>query len=70
MFIQGLSTSAVGRMIQLLLGERPSPSTVSRTFHSLEEEYAAWRQRALEQRYRYIFMDGSYFTVGYESQYE
>lgn len=70
MFIQGLSTSAVGRMIQLLLGERPSPSTVSRTFHSLEEEYAAWRQRALERRYRYIFVDGTYFTVGYESQYE
>jgi len=70
MFIQGLSTTAVGRIMQPLLGEKPSPSTVSRVFHSLEEEYQAWRQRALEKRYQYIFVDGTYFTVGYDRQYE
>nr|MBC7246023.1 transposase [Chloroflexota bacterium] len=70
MFIKGLSTTAVGQSTQHLLGAEPSPSTVSRIFHSLEEECNAWRQRPLEKRYRYIFLDGVYFTVGYDNQYE
>src|SRR5512136_794357 len=47
MFIKGLSTTAVGQVLGPLLDDAPSPSTVSRIFHSLDEECAAWRQRPL-----------------------
>jgi transposase-like protein len=44
MFVSGVSTSRVGEVIETLTGTKPSPSTVSRVFHSLEEEFAAWRR--------------------------
>lgn len=37
MFVQGVSTAQVGNVIEALTGAHPSPSTVSRAFHSLEE---------------------------------
>ncbi len=70
MFIKGLSTTAVGQVVGPLLNDAPSPSTVSRIFHSLDEECAAWRQRPLDAHYRYIYLDGTYFTIGYEDEYE
>lgn len=50
-------------------GDRPSASTVSRIFHSLQEECDGWRSRPLEPRYRYIHLNGVYFTVGYDGDY-
>ncbi|MGQ9483379.1 transposase [Chloroflexus sp.] len=38
MFIQGLSTKKVGDLVEPLSGNHPSPSTVSRIVHTLEEE--------------------------------
>jgi transposase-like protein len=70
MFIKGLSTTAVGQVVGPLLDDAPSPSTVSRIFHSLDEECTAWRQRPLDTHYRYIYLDGTYFTIGYEDDYE
>lgn len=70
MFIKGLSTTAVGQVVGPLLNDAPSPSTVSRIFHSLDEECAAWRQRLLDAHYRYVYLDGTYFTIGYEDEYE
>jgi transposase-like protein len=70
MFIKGLSTSGVGQAVGPLLNDTPSPSTVSRIFHSLEEECAAWRQRPLAAHYRYLYLDGTYFTIGYDDTYE
>ena len=35
---------------------------VSRVFHKLEAEYAAWKQRELPSRYVYGFADGTYFS--------
>src|SRR5260370_30930775 len=65
MFVKGLSTRQVGQVMETLTGTKPSPSTVSRVFHTLEAEYAQWKTRQLEERYAYAFADGTYFTVIY-----
>lgn len=68
MFVGGVSTGRVGEVIETLTGTKPSASTVSRVFHNLEEEFAAWQQRPLAATYRYAFADGSYFTVIYDHE--
>lgn len=65
MFVSGLSTTQVGRVVQDLTGVQPSPSTVSRVFHSLEAEFEAWKTRPLADHYLYCFADGTYFSVIY-----
>jgi len=70
MFVGGLSTSRVGEVVNTLSGEPPSPSTVSRVFHGLEEEFEGWKKRPLQAHYLYVFADGTYFTVIYDSQGE
>jgi transposase-like protein len=68
MFVGGVSTTRVGEVIETLTGSKPSPSTVWRVFHSLEEEFAAWQQRPLAAVYRYAFADGTHFTVIYDHE--
>lgn len=68
MFVGGVSTTQVGQVIETLTGNKPSASTVSRVFHTLEEEFAAWQQRPLAAEYAYLFADGTYFTVIYNGQ--
>jgi transposase-like protein len=68
MFIGGVSMAKVGAVVETLTGSHPSPSTVSRVFHSLEEEYAGWKQRPLAERYAYAFADGTYFSVMYNDE--
>jgi transposase-like protein len=68
MFIKGVSTRQVGEVWEALTGSAPSASTVSRVFHTLEDEYRAWKGRTLCERYEYIFADGTYFTVIYEEE--
>jgi len=66
MFVQGVSTEKVGTIVESLSGSHPSPSTVSRVFHTLEEEFAAWKQRPLQAHYLYVIADGTYFSVIYD----
>ena len=68
MFVDGVSMAKVGQVVETLTGSQPSASTVSRVFHSLEEEYSHWKMRKLEKRYAYAFADGTYFTVIYNGQ--
>lgn len=68
MFVQGVSTVRVGEVVEHLTGSRPSPSTVSRVFHTLEGEFQVWKSRQLETRYVYAFADGTYFSVIYDDQ--
>lgn len=65
MFVGGVSTEKVGEVVASLTGKPASASTVSRTFHTLETEYAAWKSRNLSAHYLYCFADGTYFTVIY-----
>jgi transposase-like protein len=66
MFVKGVSMEQVGNVIETLTGAHPSPSTVSRVFHSLEAEFEGWKTRPLQAHYRYAFADGTYFTVIYD----
>lgn len=68
MFVQGVSTEKVGTIVETLSGSHPSPSTVSRVFHTLEEEFAAWKKRPLQAHYLYVIADGTYFSVIYDGQ--
>ena len=68
MFIAGASTTQVGKLVETLNETQPSPSTVSRVFHTLEAELTTWKTRPLAERYEYVFADGTYFTVIYEGQ--
>lgn len=66
MFVKGVSTAGVGEIIEALTDTHPSTSTVSRVFHSLEDEFTGWKQRKLQAHYLYVFADGTYFTVIYD----
>lgn len=66
MFVKGVSTEQVGNVIETLTGTHPSASTVSRVFHTLENEFETWKKRSLQSRYLYVFADGTYFTVIYD----
>lgn len=68
MFVDGVSMAKVGQVVETLTGSKPSASTVSRVFHTLESEYREWKQRRLEERYAYAFADGTYFTVIYNGE--
>lgn len=68
MFVYGTSTTRVGEVVETLTGTHPSPSTVSRVFHTLEEEFQAWKTRSLAAQYVYVFADGTYFTVIYDGE--
>ena len=68
MFVQGVSTEKVGTIVETLSGSHPSPSTVSRVFHSLEEEFTAWKKRRLQAHYLYVIADGTYFSVIYDGE--
>lgn len=68
MFVFGASTARVGQVVETLTGSHPSPSTVSRVFHTLEAEFEAWKTRPLAAHYVYVFADGTYFTVIYDTQ--
>lgn len=65
MFVQGVSQARVGTILETLNGVKPSASTVSRVFHTLEEEHETWRTRELPERYVYVFADGTFFSVIY-----
>jgi len=68
MFVQGVSTTQVGNLMEVLTGTHPSPSTVSRVFHTLEGEFERWKTRTLQAHYLYVFADGTYFTVIYDQE--
>jgi Transposase, Mutator family len=68
MFVGGVSMAKVGQVVETMTGSKPSASTVSRVFQSLESDYEQWKQRQLEERYAYAFADGTYFTVIYNGE--
>jgi putative transposase len=68
MFVYGTSMTRVGEVLETLTGEKLSPSTVSRVYHTLDDEFETWKKRRLASHYRYIFLDGTYFTVIYDKE--
>lgn len=45
MFVSGGSTAQVGQIVEKLTRTKASPSTVSRVFHGLEDEFGSWEKR-------------------------
>ena len=68
MFVSGGSTAQVGQIVEQLTRTKPSPSTVSRVFHGLEDEFGSWKKRQLAPEYLYMFADGTYFSVIYGNE--
>lgn len=62
MYVQGVSTRRVKRIVEELCGMDVSSTQVSRAAAELDELLAAWRERPLGQ-YRYVVLDAQYEKV-------
>lgn len=58
MYLAGVSVRRVEDITEALWGERVSPSTVSALNQKIYEQIEAWRQRPLEGRHAYVYLDG------------
>ncbi len=63
MFVAGTSTHKVGDVAQTLMGVTPSASAVSRLNQALTQQFAAWRERALQAHWRVMYLDGIHFKI-------
>jgi transposase-like protein len=63
MFLRGVSTRKVGAIVQVLTGSEVSAQTVSRITRSLDAEVQEFRRRPLQDRYRYLLLDGIVLKV-------
>lgn len=61
-FLLGLSTRKVGEALLSILGEKISPSTVSRVGKTLDKAVAAFHRRRLKESYRALLFDGVVLT--------
>ena len=68
MFVAGASTHKIGEVAQTLLGVAPSASAISRLNQDLEQQFTAWRQRPLQERWRILYLDGIHFEVRHGDQ--
>src|SRR5438093_6306895 len=68
MFVAGVSTHKVGEVAQTLMGVAPSASTISRLNHTLTQQFEAWRERALQEHYRIVYLDGVLLSIRHEDK--
>lgn len=57
-FCLGLSTRKAASVLVPVLGEKVSAATISRIARDLDQEVGRYHDRALKDRYRYLFFDG------------
>jgi len=62
MYIQGVSTRRVTKVVEELCGFQVSSGQVSNLNKQLDEEFQKWRSRALEEM-RYLIIDATYYKV-------
>ena len=64
LFLGGASTRTVELMSERLFGRRLSAGEVSQATQKLLEPVEAWRRRPLDgEKYLYLFVDGTYFSM-------
>jgi putative transposase len=68
MFVAGTSTHKVGEVAETLMGVAPSASAISRLTGDLEQQFTAWRERALQTHWRILYLDGIHFSVRHGDQ--
>jgi putative transposase len=57
-FCLGLSTRKAAPVLTPIIGEKVSPTTISRIAKDLDQEVEAYHRRLLKDHYRYLFFDG------------
>jgi transposase-like protein len=67
MYVQGVSTRCVKKIVEELCGIEVSSTQVSRAAEQLDEMLSAWRERALGS-YRYVVLDAQYEKVRQNGQ--
>lgn len=63
MYLRGISTRQVGPVLERLLGAGVSATTVSRIARQLDAQVREFHQRSLEDRYRYLVLDGIHMKI-------
>jgi putative transposase len=63
MFLAGVSTRRVGEVLEPILGEAISASTVSNILKALQREVAAFLSRKIQDQFAYLLLDGITFKV-------
>jgi putative transposase len=71
MFLAGVSTRTLSLMSERLIGRKISATEVSNASKELTGAVEAWRERDLsEESYKYIFVDGTLFSMRIEGSVE
>lgn len=71
MFLAGVSTRTLSLISERLIGRKISASEVSKASSQLTEAVEAWRERDLsEEPIKYIFMDGTNFSMRVDGSVE
>jgi putative transposase len=68
MFVSGVRTHHIGKVLETFTGVAPSASAVSRLNQTLTGQYEAWRERSLLDHSRVVDLDGVHFTVRHGEQ--
>jgi putative transposase len=63
LYLKGVSTRSVGALLEVLCGSRVSASTVSRITRALDAELRRFQTRPLEDRWRFLMLDGVYLPI-------
>lgn len=63
MFVAGVATRRVGEVLEALLGDSPSATTVSRVAKELDQRVRAFHHRPLQDRWRFLVLDGVRMAV-------
>ncbi len=70
MYLAGVSTRRIEDITQLLWDAKLSAGTVSRSNGKVYEQIEVWRNRPLEGRYPYVYLDGIYLKRNWGGEYE
>jgi transposase-like protein len=65
MYLSGISTRKIAGITDALSRVRIGKDVVSRIASRLEEQQRSWRQRPLEKRYPYLYLDATYLKVNW-----
>jgi len=62
MYLAGVSVRRVEDITEALWGTRVSPSTVSELNQKIYKQIEEWRNRRIEDRYTYVYLDGIWLS--------
>jgi putative transposase len=63
MYFLGMSTRSLSLVSERLFGRKISHSLLSEHSAELHEKVEGWRTRAITEEFKYLYVDGTYFTM-------